>query len=201
MYKPVSAWVLFWASLVAASPGLSQQPISGEQEPQLIALTAVDPTVETFLATHCVQCHSPESPEGDFDIASLSGKFTDRVEYARWLEIVNVLNSHQMPPEGEPQPDVDDVAVVVDWMTEQLTVADRRLAPQSAVLRRMNRNQYARTIRDLVGIDFDVSHFPLDATATGFDNNGAALSLSPLQIELYLESAQQVLDRILVHGE
>ena len=49
-------------------------------------------------------------------------------------------------------------------------------------------------------MDFDVSFFPPDPPGGGFDNNGGALSMSPVQLETYLSAAQQILDRALVEG-
>ena len=112
-----------------------------------------------------------------------------------------MLNSHEMPPEGEPQPKPDEVARVVDWITEQMTQAELIRRDGVIVLRRLNRDEYRNTIRDLIGVDFDVSGFPQDPPSGGFDNNGKALTLSPLQTELYLEAARKILDRALVEGD
>lgn len=71
----------------------------------------------------------------------------------------------------------------------------------AVVLRRLNREEYKNTIRDLLGIDFDVSGFPQDPPAGGFDNNGGALTVSPLHVEMYLSAAKQILDRALVEGD
>ena len=65
----------------------------------------------------------------------------------------------------------------------------------------MNREEYRNTIRDLIGVDYDTSVFPQDAPAGGFDNNGSALTMSPMQVELYMTAARQILDRALVEGE
>jgi hypothetical protein len=106
-----------------------------------------------------------------------------------------------MPPEDKPQPDAAAVAAVVDWITKQAVAAEVSKREQSVVLRRLNRAEYKNTIRDLVGIDFDTSSFPQDPPAGGFDNNGSALTMSPMQIEQYLNAADQILDRALVDGE
>ncbi len=67
------------------------------------------------------------------------------------------------------------------------------------MLRRLNRAEYNNTIRELTGIDMQpATTFPPIRAAGGFDNNGGALSLSPLQLELYIKAAQQVLDRAIV---
>jgi hypothetical protein len=159
--------------------------------------------VVPFFRAHCAECHVGEKPEGEFSIARkhLGTDFTDPVFRAKWREIVNVLNAHDMPPKDEEQPAASDVANVVDWITRQAVAAEIAKREQSVVIRRLNRSEYRNTIRDLVGVDFDTSVFPQDPPAGGFDNNGGALTMSPIQIEQYLAAAEQILDRALVEGE
>lgn len=159
--------------------------------------------VVPFFRAHCAACHVGEKPEGEFSIARkhLGTDFTDPVFRGKWREIVNVLNAHDMPPKDEEQPVASDVANVVDWITRQAVAAEIAKREQSVVIRRLNRSEYRNTIRDLVGVDFDTSVFPQDPPAGGFDNNGGALTMSPMQIEQYLAAAEQILDRALVEGE
>ncbi len=157
---------------------------------------------EPFLKKHCLRCHGPEKQDGEFRVdRQLKNEFLDPAANAKWGEVVNVLNSHEMPPESESQPKSDEVARVVDWITGQMGRAEAVRRDGQIVLRRLNRDEYRNTIRDLVGIEFDVSNFPLEALAGGFDNNGRALTISPLHTELYLEAARRILDRALVEGD
>ncbi|MGE0607960.1 MAG: DUF1592 domain-containing protein [Pirellulales bacterium] len=159
-------------------------------------------TIGPFLKTHCLRCHGGDKQEGEFRVDQhLPNDFVELRSKERWGEVVNVLNSHEMPPEGEPQPNTNEVAKVVDWITAQMAQAELLRRDSAIVLRRLNREEYRNTIRDLVGVDFDTSGFPQDPPAGGFDNNGQALTLSPLQLELYLDAARKILDRALVEGE
>jgi Arc/MetJ-type ribon-helix-helix transcriptional regulator len=159
--------------------------------------------VVPFFRKHCAECHVGEKPEGEFSITKkeLGTDFANPVYRGKWREIVNVLNSHGMPPEDKPQPDATEAAAVVDWITKQAVAAEVSKREQSVVLRRLNRAEYKNTVRDLVGIDFDTSVFPQDPPAGGFDNNGGALTMSPMQIEQYLSAADQILDQALVEGK
>jgi len=160
-------------------------------------------TVAPFLSTYCSRCHGSRKAEGEFsvELEKLPNDFADPAARGRWREIVNVLNSHEMPPEKEKQPSEKDVAAVVDWITAETVRAELLKRERAVVLRRLNRAEYRNTIRDLIGIDFDVSGFPQDPSAGGFDNNGGALTLSPLHVETYLAAAQQILERALVEGD
>ncbi len=183
---------------------LSVLPIAGS-EPATEADAGADghaKVVVPFFQTHCIECHGAEKPAGDFSLTadSLDTDFGSAVARRRWGEIVNVLNSHGMPPEDRPQPDAAQVAAVVDWITSRAVAAELAKREQSVVLRRLNRAEYRDTIRDLVGVDFDTSVFPQDPPAGGFDNNGSVLGISPMQIEQYLAAAGEILDRALVEG-
>lgn len=158
--------------------------------------------VAPFVKAHCERCHGTAKQEGNFRVDQhLKNEFLDPASKEKWGEVVNVLNSHEMPPEGEPQPKPDEVAKVVDWITEQMVRAELVRRDGQIVLRRLNRDEYRNTIRDLIGIDYDMSAFPLDPPAGGFDNNGKALTMSPLLTELYLDAARKILDRALVEGD
>lgn len=160
-------------------------------------------TVEPFFTTCCANCHSGGKPKGSFgvDAKGLPNDFSDLATPGKWNEVVNILNSHEMPPKGEKQPAAKEVAAVVDWITAQAVLAEVAKRETAVVLRRLNRDEYRNTVRDLLGLDFDVSGFPADPAAGGFDNNGGALTVSPLHVETYLNAGRQLLDRALVEGE
>lgn len=69
---------------------------------------------------------------------------------------------------------------------------DHNPAPP-VVIRRLNKDQYDASIRDLFGRDFGLAKdFPGEDPSLGFDNIADAMSLSPLQVELYERAAQSV---------
>jgi len=155
-----------------------------------------------FIATFCAECHLGAKIKGDLhlDERGLPNHFLDPAIFGKWREVANALNSHTMPPKKARQPTSLEVAEVVDWITTQTVHAERTRKLNAVVLRRLNREEYRNTIRDLVGLDFDSSSFPQDPPAGGFDNNGSALTTSPLHVEMYLAAAREILDRALVEG-
>lgn len=158
-------------------------------------------TAEPFFKKYCIACHGPDLQEGEFRVdQNLPNDFLNLTTKGHWGEVVNVLNSHEMPPEDEKQPSSREVSDVVDWITQQMVRAELVRRDTTIVLRRLNRAEYRNTIRDLAGIDFDVSGFPQDPPSGGFDNNGRALTISPLHLELYYKAAREVFDQALVEG-
>lgn len=194
-------------SLLLSFPALGLLALS----PLLASASAADPaispdqagyarTVAPFLKAYCQKCHQGAKAEGEFSVEAgkLANDFADAGTRAKWREVVNVLNSHEMPPEKEKQPKEIEISGVVDWITEQTVRAEMAKRERGVVMRRLNRAEYRNTIRDLIGVDFDTSGFPQDPPAGGFDNNGSALTLSPLHVEMYVAAAQQILDRALI---
>ena len=159
-------------------------------------------TIVPFVKKYCSECHVGAKAKGSFHLdTGLVNQFVDPASREEWSRVVDVLNGHEMPPAKSPQPTLDDVNKVVDWITAESARAELVRRDGAVVLRRMNRDEYRNTIRDLIGIDFDTSSFPQDPPAGGFDNNGSALTMSPLHVEIHMNAARRIFDRALVTGE
>jgi hypothetical protein len=182
------------------------QPTTPKSIPQATSAKTGDRGYATiarpFLDKYCVPCHTGEKPQGTFRADSqFKPDFNDLTTKGKWAEVVNVLNSHTMPPKDSPQPSPNEVAAFVDWITAKTIEAEAQRRDRAPHLRRLTRDEYRNTVHDLTGVDFDVSGFPADPPAGGFDNNASALTVSPLHVELYASAARQILDRALVEGE
>lgn len=157
--------------------------------------------IRPFLNEHCTDCHGEQKQKGKLRLDTLSPDFSDPGTAEKWAEVVRSVNSHQMPPEEEPQPDAEAAGAFTEWLSARLGEAEIAKRSTTVVMRRMNRAEYNNTIRDLCGVDIaPADRFPEDGAAGGFDNVGQALSISPLHMELYYQAAQQVLDKALQTG-
>jgi hypothetical protein len=180
------------SSIVSVAQEMAHQPDT----------TGFAGVVQPFVKAHCVNCHGPEKQKGKLRLDTLGLNFGDPLVAEKWKEVVNSIHAHEMPPEEEPRPDPDAAGRFADWLTAELGRAEVAKRATRVVLRRMNRAEYDNTIRDLIGVDFKPSQkFPEDPPAGGFDNIGQALTISPLQMELYYSAARQILDRALVEGD
>ena len=121
-----------------------------------------------------------------------------------WVRVLDQLHAGEMPPEGKPKPAVDEAerfAKAVHGVFERFDRTAKR-DPGEVTIRRLNRVEYANTVRDLVGVTIPVGDdFPNDNVGYGFDNIGDILSLSPLQFERYLASAEVIVRTAIVFGE
>ena len=152
----------------------------------------------------CDRCHGVDKQQGDLRLDQLGTDFSQSAIAETWHDVLNRLNLGEMPPEGEPQPSATQTQVLTDWLTAELKAAAlaKRATGGHVVLRRLTRYEYNNTLRDLLGIDFDFAQDlpPEPMSEAGFLNNGSALGISPLQIELYLETARKALGKVIVTG-
>lgn len=88
--------------------------------------------------------------------------------------------------------DEDDLDVLVEQ--EEIDVV-------RVTLHRLNRAEYNNTVRDLLGdTTRPADNFPDDDFGYGFNNIADVLSLSPLHIEMYANSAETLIDSALAGG-
>jgi len=68
--------------------------------------------------------------------------------------------------------------------------------PGRVTARRLNRNEYKNTIRDLLAVDFRADKdFPTDDSGYGFDNIGDILTISPVLMDHYMNAAEAIASR------
>ena len=117
----------------------------------------------------------------------------------RWQKVLNALNSGEMPPEEEKQPKGEAKADLIDDLSNVMVAARKALADQNGavVMRRLNRREYANTLRSLLGVDLNVTELPADSGSGSFDTVGANLFMSANQFEQYLGLAREALDEAL----
>ncbi len=135
-----------------------------------------------------------QKPKGDFHLDRLSLDFEGAVSRDQWLAVMKQLQTGSMPPKSKPRPPASEVRVLSDWIGGKMETAARR-AEGRVVLRRLNRNEYENTVRDLLGVEVNLKEqLPHDGSADGFDNVAAALHTSSFLMERYLEAADAALN-------
>ena len=178
---------LRFAFLIAAAPAvLSFAPaVAADRDVRSAA----------FFRAHCTECHAGDTAEHGVRLDNLSASADEPVEFRRWERVLKQLRRGTMPPKDSPQPSSAERAAAVAQVTALLDAASaRRRAEGRAVLRRLNRVEYENTVRDLFQVDVRVKEIlPEDTIAHGFDNVGAALNISPVLMERYLEAADVVI--------
>ncbi len=160
----------------------------------------VNPEVAAFFKESCVKCHGEKKAKGSLRLDQLDSDLTKAAIFARWQAILDQMQSGEMPPEDERRPDAAKLAAATRIISAQLDAAAAQHRAQGrTVLRRLNRVEYENTVRDLFAVEVAVKELlPEDAVAQGFDNVGAALNISPVLMERYLEAADAVVTAALL---
>ncbi len=148
----------------------------------------------------CLDCHIGDDASGNLDLSRFKSARDAARERSTWRRIADRVESHQMPPDaGEmDQADRDRLMSFVRQTLPHIAGGFSHHAGP-VTLRRLNRDEYANTIRDLFGVKIEpAAMFPVDETGYGFSNIGDALSLSPMMMEKYLSAAEKI-SREVVH--
>ena len=158
--------------------------------------------VQPILKQFCFDCHGERKPKAGIRVDYLDGTVPDK-EVRHWKIIREQLIEEEMPPEDEPQPSEAQRAALVKWIEGALTMARTRVRPKNGGARRLTVTQYRNTLRDLLGIEEDLTGVlpPDGVSKDGFLNNGQTMLLSPLLVETYFEIAERALDLAIVDPE
>ena len=161
--------------------------------------------VQPLLARYCVACHGPSKQNAEIRFDQLDPNMGRGSDGETWHDALNELNQAAMPPESATQPTQSEHETLVAWMTDELKRATdiRRSTGGRVVMRRLTRYEYANTMRDLLGITENLgTALPPDpASPDGFRNNGLVLGMSALQLELYLATAREAVEKAIVIGD
>lgn len=187
--------------------GFAQPVVSQEINPQPPTETSTRevPSFPTsgssFLTKYCLDCHSGTEPAAGvpLDIFDSNERL---IRERRIVErMTDLIRFNQMPPSEIDQPSKQEKEEFLLLMQNILDDYDLNAPsnPGRVTMRRLNRNEYNNTIRDLMGIDFTPAEdFPADDIGHGFDNIGDVLSLSPLLMDRYLAASESIVERAIM---
>ena len=133
----------------------------------------------SLVTTYCVTCHNARLRTGGLALEQLDVQ-NPAANAAVWEKVVRKMRGHQMPPPGSPQPKLQVSETFVAALESKLDAPSKGPRAGFVAIQRLNRTEYAATIKDLVGVDLKATEvLPQDIQVEGFDNIAAALSVSP----------------------
>ena len=176
--------------LIASSASPQTRPQT-QATGQNAAGSTPDPHRE-MLSTYCLTCHSSRAKMGGLALEGLD--LQNPAENAQiWEKAVRKLRGRLMPPPGNPQPAQKDIDSFVAWMENTLDTSAKGAKAGYVPIQRLNRTEYAASVRALVGVEVNAKDvLPQDIQVEGFDNNAAALGVSPAFLDQYITAARQV---------
>jgi hypothetical protein len=148
-----------------------------------------------LLEQYCIDCHAEVYAEGEVVLDRFADGEAAAEDGKTWLRVLDAVEGRLMPPADMPQPTVEELEAIVSWIERDVIASRLGSGPAPpVVMRRLNRQEYDNTIRDLIGLDLKLSAaFPADEIGFGFDNVGSALNVSPIHVEKYLDAAERAM--------
>jgi hypothetical protein len=146
-----------------------------------------------LIQDHCLGCHSGARASGDLDaVGFLERARQDALtihDRATWSRVVDRLRARDMPPrDEEDRPTEAMYRTMTEWAAARLPES-----PPASGLRRLTRDEYARCVEAIFGVQLDAERvLPPDEIGDGFDNNVDMQTMSPLLLERLLDAAELV---------
>ncbi|MCA9226814.1 MAG: DUF1587 domain-containing protein, partial [Planctomycetales bacterium] len=158
-----------------------------------------------IIQSRCVECHSGDKPDGEFDL----GKFKDGKSAIDagdiWDRVARRVRQNEMPPPGSPGLNDPQKGAFHRWvdsrpnqnLCNQLATDETQSWYRGHVMsRRLTRTEYRNAMRDLTGVELQASELPPSdgAGGEGFDTVGDSLFTSPIHLESYLAAADRAVE-------
>ena len=159
---------------------------------------------DSFFKDFCFKCHAGSAQKGDRQFDSIDLTSLNEQDLTLLEEAINAINRGDMPPSKSPQPSDAERRMFVASIEKELKNQHLNSTDNTTILRRMTRDEYRNTIRDLLDFNtnaFDpTADFPSDSRTDGFANVGRSQVLSDFQLKKYMKAAQGVLERASYFG-
>jgi hypothetical protein len=142
-----------------------------------------------------MDCHNREELAGDiaFDTLDLAHVGPDQ---EIWETAIGKLRGRLMPPAGAPQPEQEAIDSLVTYLESSVDASAEAKRVGHVPIQRLTRNEFAASIRGLIGVDVDPEQIlPREIEVEGFDNIANALSASPSFLEQYISAARMAASR------
>ena len=141
---------------------------------------------------NCTGCHNSKAKAGGraFDVMSPDNIAHDA---ETWEAAIRKLRGGLMPPAGAKRPDKQSMEQLITFLESKIDAAAAKPDPGRVPLHRLNRREYEYAIRDLLGLHVDAEALlPADNVKGNFDNDAAALQVSPSFVDQYIYAARAV---------
>ena len=156
-------------------------------------------TIIPILENHCFDCHAGGGEEGGVTFDHLVDEDDPEASDPKLRNrVLKQLRTGLMPPIDAEQLEPEQKEELQAWIISDVFKHDAKNPdPGRVTVRRLNREEYRNTIRDLLKVEFDTTvNFPPDDSGEGFDNLADVLSISPMLMEKYLDAAQEIANQV-----
>ena len=195
--------------------------LEGRQPPPTSTTYAQDEKSHQFetkiaplIAKHCLECHDPNTKDGDLNLAHRSKAFLggDSGEAivpgnAEESYLWQLVDADEMPQDRPPLT-AQEKQLLREWIDSSATWSLEKIDPavyahdggsHEIWLQRLTVDEYIETVRSAVGIDIAKEAnelLPPDLRADGFSNTAYNLSVDLEHIEAYAKLAEIIVSRM-----
>lgn len=172
----------------SAAPVNANRPIVSPRRSELS-----NEELDNVIRRTCSGCHNDGLMIGEMSLDSFTvANATKRPDLAE--KMITKLRAGMMPPPGEDRPKGDTLEVLVATLENILDkAAAANPNPGVRTFQRLNRAEYERSIRDLLGLEVDASKWlPLDTKSANFDNIADVQVPSATLLDSYLDAASEI---------
>ena len=141
----------------------------------------------------CTDCHNDGVLAGElslekFDVAKAA------LTPAIAEKMIAKLQAGMMPQPGAPRPGGDTLLQLATTLEQELDkAAASKPNPGGRTFQRLNRAEYERSIKDLLGLDVNAGDWlPLDTKSANFDNIADVQTPSATLLDSYLDAASEI---------
>ena len=208
MKRILFALLLVAGAQVSPAPVLSERLLAEGQQPRVegsrpAPVASHAPTAPVFgpaeqsalVKQYCTGCHSDRGKAGQLTLASFDAAAAATPDHIVTTEkMIRKLRAGMMPPAGARRPEPAQIKALSEALEARVDrVAMVNPNPGSRPFQRLNRAEYGRAVKDMLGIDIDVAGLlPADTISNGFDNVADAQNFSTTLMESYLRAAAKV---------
>src|SRR5687768_6109329 len=122
---------------------------------QATALKDFQQKIEPILQNYCYDCHGDGSAKGKVTLEGFKTEDALRADPDLWFRVLKNVRAGVMPPAKKDQPTDQEKKLLEHWIKYQaLAIDPGNPDPGRVTLRRLNRVEYANTIRDLMGVEY-----------------------------------------------
>lgn len=181
-------------TFLVAQPGSTVAPGQAALAPAISHQPALPLDAQrAFVQTYCAGCHSDRTKAGGFSWSEVDLAHPEQ-NAQKTEEVIRKLRAELMPPAGAKRPEAGGLQAFRASLESSLDgAAAAKPYSKSPELHRINRREYRSAIRDLLGVDVDVSALlPPDARTGAFDNMSDALTVNPALMQAYIRAADKV---------
>jgi len=142
---------------------------------------------------YCISCHSDDVHRGGLSLESFDLAHPEKnAETAE--KIIRKLRAGMMPPPGRKRPSDEELNALAGSLEKRIdAVAAAHPYAGFTPLHRLNRLEYANSVKALLGLDVDAAELlPADDLSHGFNNMADVLTVSPALLEAYISAAGKI---------